>query len=377
MLIKLFKKIIKSFGWISFSITLLLYALTCMASYISPKQILFIHTLSFGFPILMVVLLIWLVTFIWRKKMLPIIIIVASLLVSFPVWRNVVATAVFAKNTTGKFTVLSWNVARFGYGQHFNIKFPPNRDSIVNTLKQINADVMCLQEFWFVDSVQHKWNHKTFFKDSMGYPYVMFTNDFSWSAGALYGGNIIFSKYPIIKIKQEKLLSVDKTEDVGIVDIAINNDTIRVLNFHLMSNKFSTKDVKTIEGENAQKMDNTKAYVGVGKGIFRKLSKGFVNRATQAEILQKIIRQSPYPVIACGDFNDIPNGFSYRTAFNGMHDAFLEKGIGWGRTYTGISPTLRIDYMMHSPLITCNSFNKIGKKQSDHYGITSSFTVKK
>jgi endonuclease/exonuclease/phosphatase family metal-dependent hydrolase len=377
MLIRLFKRIIKSAGWISFVLTLLTYALAAMASYISPKQILFIHTISFGFPIVMIVLLVWLIVFIWRKKPLPIFVLIVSLLASFPVWNKVVGLSLFAKNSKAQFTVLNWNIARFGYGQNFDIKFPPNRDSIVHTIQQLNADVMCLQEFWFVDSPLHKWNHKTYFRDSLGYPYVMFTNDFNWSAGSLYGGNIIFSKYPIITIKQEKLISVDKTEDVGIVDIAINSDTIRILNFHLMSNKFSTKDVKTIEGNNTQKLESTKEYVGVGKGIFKKLSRGFEQRATQAEILQKIVGQSPHPVIACGDFNDIPNSYSYRMAFNGLQDSFLEKGLGWGRTYTDISPTLRIDYMMHSPMITCNSFERLNRKQSDHYGILGGFTIGK
>jgi endonuclease/exonuclease/phosphatase family metal-dependent hydrolase len=71
----------------------------------------------------------------------------------------------------------------------------------------------------------------------------------------------------------------------------------------------------------------------------------------------------------CGDFNDTPNSYSYFTIRGKLRDAFLEKGFGFGRTYSGIAPTLRIDYIFASPSIEVLSFRRIKKVLSDHYPI--------
>ncbi len=38
----------------------------------------------------------------------------------------------------------------------------------------------------------------------------------------------------------------------------------------------------------------------------------------------------PYPEIICGDFNDVPNSFTYFTIKGPRQDAFLEKGAKFG-----------------------------------------------
>jgi endonuclease/exonuclease/phosphatase family metal-dependent hydrolase len=372
----LFQFLRRSILWIIFWTTILLYILSFASAYLPPKTWWWLSLLSFGFPLLMLTLVILIPILWWRKKKKSVVTAILALLLSYPLAHKVVGTAFFSKNTKGNFSVLSWNVARFGYGQGFNIKFPPNRAEIVQTLGKLNPDVMCLQEYWYIDSLHHKYNHLEFMTDSMHYPYHMFTNDFTWSgSGALYGGNIIFSKYPIVKTGQEKLFSIGKTEDIGIADIAINLDTLRFFTYHLRSNKLSAAEVKTIDGNDKKALENNST--DVGKTILKKLRSGAIDRAEQAAALHKVIAQSPYPVISTGDFNDIPNSYSYRIASQGLKDVFLEKGVGWGRTYTGISPTLRIDYTMHSPSLICNSFERIRYPQSDHYALLSSFTVGK
>jgi endonuclease/exonuclease/phosphatase family metal-dependent hydrolase len=74
-------------------------------------------------------------------------------------------------------------------------------------------------------------------------------------------------------------------------------------------------------------------------------------------------------VILCGDFNDVPNSFAYYHIGEDMQDAFRSKGSGLDRTYLGISPTLRIDYIFCDPGFDILAYDRINKQLSDHYPI--------
>lgn len=88
------------------------------------------------------------------------------------------------------------------------------------------------------------------------------------------------------------------------------------------------------------------------------------------------IKKSPYPVVVCGDFNDTPASYTYFTIRGNLQDAFLEKGTGIGRTFTGLAPTLRIDYILPGNQFTINSFRKINSDLSDHYPVIANLTLR-
>jgi endonuclease/exonuclease/phosphatase family metal-dependent hydrolase len=81
--------------------------------------------------------------------------------------------------------------------------------------------------------------------------------------------------------------------------------------------------------------------------------------------------QSPYPVIAAGDFNDTPLSYTYSILSNKMRDVFYERGKGIGTTYSGKIPFLRIDYILTDLCFTPLKFSIIKKKYSDHYPIAA------
>ena len=89
----------------------------------------------------------------------------------------------------------------------------------------------------------------------------------------------------------------------------------------------------------------------------------------QVTKITNLIKASEYPVILCGDFNDPPSSFTYREISNLLNDAFLEKGNGFGFTYAGGLPFLRIDYFMVSEELCISSFQRINNTHSDHYPI--------
>ncbi|HEV3325461.1 MAG TPA: endonuclease/exonuclease/phosphatase family protein, partial [Puia sp.] len=86
----------------------------------------------------------------------------------------------------------------------------------------------------------------------------------------------------------------------------------------------------------------------------------------QAVEVRATLDKSPHPGIICGDFNDVPNSYTYATIRGNWQDSWLQKGFGIGRTYVNISPTLRIDYILADPRFTVLQCRKIPLPWSDH-----------
>ena len=59
-----------------------------------------------------------------------------------------------------------------------------------------------------------------------------------------------------------------------------------------------------------------------------------------------------------------------------MQDAFIKKGFGVGRTFSSLSPTLRIDYIFADDHFRIDQFKRIAKKSSDHYMLVADIELK-
>ncbi len=71
----------------------------------------------------------------------------------------------------------------------------------------------------------------------------------------------------------------------------------------------------------------------------------------------------------------MPNSYAYETIGNGLQNAFVKKGSGIGRTFSGISPTLRIDNIFLDNRFSVQQFTRIHKKLSDHFPIITDVTL--
>ena len=88
-------------------------------------------------------------------------------------------------------------------------------------------------------------------------------------------------------------------------------------------------------------------------------------------MISNYIKDSPYPVVVMGDFNDTPQSYAYRKIKKGLHDAFKISGRGFGNTYAGELPSFRIDYIMYSNPLISYQFKRIKTEYSDHFPITT------
>ena len=193
------------------------------------------------------------------------------------------------------------------------------RPKLFTNLKNINSDILCLQEFYTseekgdydnIDTVMTKLNFSYFHAE-----YTETLRDFD------HWGIATFSKFPIIN-KEAKHFAKRGGNIFISSDIKIGDDTIRVINTHLESIHFGWSDYKFIQNFNNDDVDQDELKGSLN--IIRRLRKAFIKRATQVEVLHDSIAVSPYPIIVCGDFNDTPSSYTYAILAENLKDA-LEK----------------------------------------------------
>jgi endonuclease/exonuclease/phosphatase family metal-dependent hydrolase len=194
--------------------------------------------------------------------------------------------------------------------------------------------------------------------------------DYGRKGGPLEVGVAIFSRFPIIdsiRIIYPGPPKLKAAESLIACDLDVKGQKIRVFNTHLQSVLFQPKDyqdLRTIKNADDSLLD-------ASKSIIKKLRQGYASRGGQVDIVREQLDNSPYPVIMCGDFNDVPNSYTYFRIRGKRQDAFVEKGGGLGRTYTYISPTLRIDYIMADQQFEVLQFKRYLLPYSDHYPVVT------
>ena len=55
------------------------------------------------------------------------------------------------------------------------------------------------------------------------------------------------------------------------------------------------------------------------------MRQAYIQRADQVDIIKEDIRLSPYPVIVCGDFNDTPVSYTYKTLSKELRMSLLNR----------------------------------------------------
>ena len=225
-------------------------------------------------------------------------------------------------------------------------------------------DVYCFQEFFQtsrkgfspLDSIKRITHAK--------YKHIEYLVEFR---GNLFG-LATFSQYPIVN-KGRVEFSRQGTNMCIFTDIDFNGKIVRIYNMHLQSLNMKPADYKLFQEINAT--DSTQ--ITGAKNLLARLKNAFIKREEQATNISNHIKDCPYPVIVCGDFNDTPLSYSYNIIKGDLLDCFEENGTGFGSTYQGIFPLLRIDYMFHSPSVTNYYFETKKIDLSDHYPIIGYF----
>jgi len=300
-----------------------------------------------------------------------------AMLLAFKPISNIVSphlSSPFTKEKPNKaLRIMTWNVAQFNIME--DKQHPEVKSQMLNTINEYQPDIACFQEMVAEDSTIKNHGHVDEFLEKLNYKNYFYSynvkEDF-W--GYAHFGIIIFSKYPIVNKQTVGFYPNDYNSIFQFVDIVKGADTIRVFNIHLQSLRFSKENLKYIDKPTVE--DEDKA-LKESKNIIAKFKRGFLKREIQADRIRAEMDKSPYPVIVTGDFNDVPNSYAYHTIGSNLKNAFVEKGSGLGRTFSGISPVLRIDNIFVDEKIDVLQFNLVKKKLSDHFPIIADVEMAK
>ncbi len=349
-----------------------LFLLACIAPYLDPQSWWFISFLGIGFPFWLLAVTGFLTWWLFLKRRYALISAIALVLG----FKSI--TVFFAFKIPKKFVaekkpqtirIATWNVARFIEMKRNNNKGSQSRLKMLEQIRLQNADILCLQEFFH--SYDPAWYpNLDYMRDSLHYPYFYYSHDIDGDKH--FTGNAIFSRYPIIDSGLIRYPRPTLPEALMHADIRLKNRIIRVYTTHLQSVQLVKTDYEKID----KIKEGDEGIVSNSKTIYSKIKIGVVNRTIQTDIIKQVLGDSPYPVIFCGDLNDIPNSYTYFKIRGDMQDAFLKKGFGIGRTFSAISPTLRIDYIFADTRFRIHQFKRIIKNYSDHYMLVSDIELK-
>ncbi len=289
-----------------------------------------------------------------------------SLMAIIAGWSFVGRTIQYHKKSiadTKAIKVMSYNVMNFGFDKNKN-----SRDDIITLIADEQPDILCMQEF----CTNSNWNINVEKKlaevlhTKFRYFNVVNPGNKNYSVGT-----IIFSKYPI-KNKGVIPYATTSGNSTLFIDVEIDGIDVRIFDVHLQSIRFKKKDYDFLKDIG----DDRDQTINESKSIISRMREAYIQRAEQAKLVHEAIKNSPGKVIVCGDLNDAPVSFAYAKINDGLKDAFIEGGIGLGRSYAGDFPSFRIDYIMGSQSFDLKNFEIIPKKFSDHYPIKTQITIK-
>ncbi len=355
-----FRKLILFFNVLAIGALLLCY----LNPYVSPAKFWPLSFLGLAYPAIYVINIFFLMYWLLRKSWLLSFSGVALFIGFFHFntiyqfrWNDKVSV-----NTQNGIKVMSFNVRLFDLYNWSNNK--ATRQSIFEFINKEKPDIIAFQEFYADDD--NEFINVDSLKKVLHFPF----NDYEFTLtlrNKHHWGIATYSKYKIIGSGHVNFRL--KSNNVCIYsDMLINKDTVRVYNMHLQSIHLKKEDYKFIDalGKDSVEIDE---YTG-SKKIAGRLKRAFIKRAEQVDSVAKSIQSSPYPVIVCGDFNDTPASYTYQTMTNKLSDSFVEAGKGWGKTYIGIFPSYRIDYILHSNNFEAYEYITHQEKLSDHYAVS-------
>ena len=233
------------------------------------------------------------------------------------------------------------------------------RDSIFRFIQEEDPDIICFQEYYTQE--RGLFAASRLFKSLKNTSFRHIYSTIGENSNSQYG-IATFSFYPVVG---KGTIHFNNTFNTAIyTDIKINGDTVRVFNNHLQSVHLNSRHYTFLDSLSIRYNDQQLDEI---LDISHRLKDAFIKRSKQADIISGKIAESTYPVIVCGDFNDTPVSYAYKKIRSRLADSFIEAGWGIGNTYPGITPLLRIDYILHNQTMNAIYTERIRLKLSDHY----------
>jgi endonuclease/exonuclease/phosphatase family metal-dependent hydrolase len=372
-----FRKITKRVFIIINICFVVVFLLACLNIYLNPQQWWPVALLGLGFPFLLIIVFGFFVFWvIFRSKWA--FLSLAAMLIGFTNIRALVAfnfrDEFELKKEPGTLRVLTWNVSWFDHQNKPTKTTKTYRKQMLDYIAAQDADVLCFQEYIEPDPKKFNYNNRADIM-ALGYPYHYMSRDYSGWKNWFHLGVALFSKYPILDtfhIRYPGSVKNRAAESLIGADILVDGKKVRIFTTHLQSILLRPKDYNDLE-----KIKNAEdSIIEASKSLVKKLKQGYTFRGDQVDIVRTQLDSSSNPVIICGDFNDIPNSYSYFQIKGDRQDAFVQAGRGLGRTFAHISPTLRIDYIMADEAFDVLRYRCPVLPYSEHYPVIADLRLR-
>lgn len=353
----------------------LLFLSACLNGFLHPVDWWFFSLLGLIFPLLLILVIGFLIF--WASfRSRWILVSVITLILGFTNIRVFIgfhfASGFEPEKKEGAIRILTWNVRWFDEQTKSRRDEPSYRGKMLEFIKEQNADILCFQEYLEPGRKANYSNEKAFY--DLKYPYHYRVVDYGKRSGRYEVGVAIFSKFPIVDSFQLKYPGPERlraAESLIYCDINVRGQIIRVFTTHLQSVLFRKKDYQDLQTiKNAED-----SIITASKSIVKKLKLGYTIRAYQADLVREHLDESPHPEIICGDFNDVPNSYAYFRIKGDRQDVFVRKGWGVDRTFSHISPTLRIDYILTDKSFKVLQYKRYPLPYSDHFPVVTDLAM--
>lgn len=208
------------------------------------------------------------------------------------------------------FKVMTYNVRSF-----FGESGASNVDDIVRLIGEYDPDIVCMQEF----NARLAEKSDDFALLDEKYESAAFGR--TQAPDSLYGASLfILSKYRILRS------GIVLTPNTSVwADLLIGDDTVRVFNNHLRSTAIKAADNEYIT--NRDFISDTAREVKI-RSIVSRLRENSILRAAQVDSIADVIADARARCIVCGDFNDTPMSYVYRTMAGGAERRFQQERFG-------------------------------------------------
>lgn len=335
-----------------------LLMLSCLSVYVNPAKAWLLVPLEILFwplTLLNILLLIWALLRRSKAFLIPLV----ALIPSFLVLGRFVQFGKPAAPEGETLKIVSYNVGRFrSYPDRLDSR--ACMDSVFRFLRESDADVICLQEFYLPNDGSSV--NGIISRRMRGWHITSRT--YTGLKGRF--GNVTLSRYEPVR---KGCMDFDSSANLAVwADYLIDGRMLRVYNCHLESYNISPAGLaNAVFGK-----EGNKGLEETG----RRVRKSIRQRSQQVDRIFKDIYASPVESVICGDFNDSPLSYTYQKTVRGHLDSFREAGRGLGASFPSRLPVIRLDYILPPDDMTVCSYSCPAVDYSDHRPVISEITFK-
>lgn len=307
----------------------------------TPTQIPYFNFISIGFPIIFLIISLFLCYWLLISFRRFLITLLLSSGLFYPIYLSYPLINLNKKSSAiSNLSVMTFNAHGF------------KADGTLDLVEQNLTDVMIFQEAR--EGSQKKWAKHAipgYYKEY----YDLLT---------------IYSKYPIIQTSLIEDTELSNSGKAAYADIDLGFDTVRIINLYMEPMYIEKSLVKDVISS-----DTTEEIELTSKKIENKLVNGMRVHEKQLDYLLPFIQKSPHPVLLASDLNSTPSSYEYEMLTKHLEDSFIQAGEGNGTTFHSFKFPIRIDYIFHSKEFEVVEAKVVRKKFSDHFPVIVNYKL--